>query len=84
MLRIKNLHVSIDGKEILKGVELIVKPGEIHAVMGDNGYDYLVIGGIEVKNYGFNKTVELINDLASSKLFTVEQQGEAALIFKIV
>ena len=37
MLEIKNLHVSIDGKEILKGIDLTVKAGEIHALMGQNG-----------------------------------------------
>lgn len=36
-LEIKDLHVSIDGKEILKGVNLTAKQGEIHAIMGPNG-----------------------------------------------
>ena len=36
-LEIKDLHVSIDGKEILKGVNLTTKQGEIHAIMGPNG-----------------------------------------------
>jgi Fe-S cluster assembly ATP-binding protein len=37
MLSIKDLYVSIDGNEILKGINLEVKPGEIHAIMGPNG-----------------------------------------------
>ena len=37
MLEIKNLHVSVDGKEILKGVNLTMKSGEVHAIMGPNG-----------------------------------------------
>ncbi len=37
MLSIKDLHVSIEGKEILKGINLEVKAGEVHAIMGPNG-----------------------------------------------
>ena len=37
MLEIKNLHGSVDNKEILKGINLVVKPGEVHAIMGPNG-----------------------------------------------
>ncbi len=37
MLSIKNLHANIDGKEILKGLNFEVKPGEVHAIMGPNG-----------------------------------------------
>jgi len=37
MLSINNLHVSVDGKEILKGLSLEVKTGEVHAIMGPNG-----------------------------------------------
>tara|TARA_R110002012_G_scaffold263456_2_gene446425 strand:+ start:77056 stop:77808 length:753 start_codon:yes stop_codon:yes gene_type:complete len=37
MLKINNLHASVDGKEILKGINLEVKAGEVHAIMGPNG-----------------------------------------------
>ena len=37
MLAIKDLHVSINGKQILKGVNMTVQPGEVHAIMGPNG-----------------------------------------------
>jgi Fe-S cluster assembly ATP-binding protein len=37
LLEIKNLHAGIEGKEILKGLDLTVNAGEVHAIMGPNG-----------------------------------------------
>ena len=37
MLTIRNLHAEVEGKHILKGINLEVKAGEVHAIMGPNG-----------------------------------------------
>jgi Fe-S cluster assembly ATP-binding protein len=37
MLNIKNLHASVDGVKILKGIDLEINAGEVHAIMGPNG-----------------------------------------------
>jgi Fe-S cluster assembly ATP-binding protein len=37
MLEIKNLHANVDGREILHGIDLVIKAGEVHALMGPNG-----------------------------------------------
>ena len=37
LLEIKNLHASVDGHEILKGINLTINPGEVHSIMGPNG-----------------------------------------------
>ncbi len=56
MLSIKNLHVSVEGKEILKGLNLEIKEGEVHAVMGPNGTGKSTLALVIAGNEGYEVT----------------------------
>ena len=56
MLEIKDLHASINGKEILKGINLTVNPGEIHALMGQNGAGKSTLSNVLVGNPSYEVT----------------------------
>ena len=85
MLEIKNLHVAVEGKEILKGLDLMVRPGEVHAIMGPNGSgkstlanvlagrDGYVVSAGEVKYLGRDLTTLAPEERAREGLFLAFQ-----------
>ncbi len=56
VLEIKNLHVSVEGKEILKGVDLTIKTGEMHAIMGPNGTGKSTLASTIMGHYKYEVT----------------------------
>ena len=56
MLKIENLHASIAGKEILKGINLEVRPGEVHAIMGPNGSGKSTLSNVLVGHPAYTVT----------------------------
>jgi Fe-S cluster assembly ATP-binding protein len=76
MLKIKDLHASIDGKEILKGLNLEVNAGEVHAIMGPNGAGKSTLASILAGKEDYDITAGSI-DFDGKELLEMEPEDRA-------
>ncbi|GAB1406089.1 Fe-S cluster assembly ATPase SufC [Thermomonas brevis] len=77
MLKIENLHATVAGKQILKGLTLAVNPGEVHAVMGPNGAGKSTLGNILAGRDGYEVTAGSI-EFEGRPLLELEPEERAA------
>ena len=77
MLKIDNLHVRVAGREILKGLSLDVKPGEVHAIMGPNGAGKSTLGNVLAGREGYEITDGTVM-FEGNDLFALEPEQRAA------
>ncbi len=77
MLKIDNLHARVADREILKGLSLDVKPGEVHAIMGPNGAGKSTLGNVLAGREGYEITAGSII-FEGNDLFALEPEQRAA------
>ena len=76
MLRITDLHARVEEKEILKGLSLTVKPGEVHAIMGPNGSGKSTLGNVLSGRAGYEVTGGTV-EFNGQNLFDLETEERA-------
>ena len=76
LIEIKALHASINVKEILKGINLTVKPGEVHAIMGPNGSGKSTLASVLAGKQSFEVTSGTVNFMGKDLLkMSIEERS---------
>ncbi|MGM0915389.1 MAG: Fe-S cluster assembly ATPase SufC [Pseudomonadota bacterium] len=81
MLEVKDLHVTVEGKEILKGLSLTINAGEVHAIMGPNGAGKSTLSSVIAGKEGYEVTSGSITFEGQDVLeMEVEERAQAGLL----
>jgi Fe-S cluster assembly ATP-binding protein len=78
LLQVKGLRASVAGKQVLKGVDLQVRPGEVHAIMGPNGTGKSTLAAVLAGKTGYEVEAEVAR-LAGVDLLNLEPEARAHL-----
>ena len=79
MLEIKNLKASINNKDILKGLNMTIKPGELHAIMGPNGSGKSTLANVLSGKNGYDISGELKYQGKSIKEISVDERAQKGI-----
>ena len=79
MLEIKNLKASINNKDILKGLNITIKPGELHAIMGPNGSGKSTLANILSGKNGYEISGELKYQGKNLKEISIEERAQKGI-----
>jgi Fe-S cluster assembly ATP-binding protein len=81
MLEMKNLHVKVADKAILRGIDLTVKPGEVHAIMGPNGSGKSTLANVLVGREGYEPTAGAVRFLGKDLLAMAPEERAVLGVF---
>ncbi|WP_029007998.1 Fe-S cluster assembly ATPase SufC [Azospirillum halopraeferens] len=81
MIEIRNLHATVDGKEILKGIDLTIGPGEVHAIMGPNGSGKSTLSYVLAGRDGYEVTKGSVSFYGEDLLAMEPEERAAAGLF---
>ena len=79
MLEIKNLKASVDGKDILKGLNISIKPGELHAIMGPNGSGKSTLANVLSGKEGYKISGELKYEGKNLQEIPIEERAQKGI-----